>query len=75
MENLLSLKAVVNLKEFNIPVSLTAKAKNLINDTRLFGVGAALTLENSFTANISFDYGCSPKEERDYNRGLYIIWL
>ncbi len=56
IENLLSLKAVVDLKEYNVPVSLTAKAKNLANDERVFGVEAALALENSFTAGIGFDY-------------------
>ncbi len=73
VKNLLSLKAVVDLKEFDVPVSLTAKAKNLVNDERVFGVAADLALENSLTAGIGFDYGCYKTDDNALIKGVYDI--
>ncbi len=73
VENLLSLKAVVDLKEFNVPVSLTAKAKNLVNDERVFGIAADVALEKSLTAGVGFDFQCMSKDSRDYCKGIYAV--
>lgn len=61
VKNLLSLKLAADLKEFDVPVSLTLTARDIINE-KIFGAAVKVALENSLTVKGSFDYDVTAKD-------------